>query len=346
MADFFNGGLTSGGTATSSTQLPAWLQNYTQGVAGKAIDIANRPYQTYPGQRLADFTPDQNTSFNAIRANQGNWKPALNTANDNISAAGQYGKAAQSSVAGDAQKWGNNWQSYMSPYTSAVTNEISRLGNQNLNENLIPSVQDKFLGSGQFGSTRNADILGRTVRDAQADISGKQAQALESGYGTSANIFNSDANRQQQQQQLQAQTNLGAGALSNNSAQIGNTLANTTSNLSSQDANALYGIGAKQQALNQAGLDIGYQDFQNQRDYDKNNLNWLTGVANGLPRPGQTTTSSAQTPSTSAASYLTAGAGLMNKYYPDWLSGLSNGSSPSSSPATFGYDGIKDLVGL
>lgn len=339
MADFFNGGLTSAGTSTASTQLPAWLQNYSQGVANKAISIADRPYQAYPGQRLADFTTDQNTAFNAVRANQGNYQPLLNTASNNISNAGQYGKAAQDAVAGNAQTWGNNWQSYMSPYTSAVTNEIARLGNQNLNENLIPSVQDKFLGSGQFGSTRNADILGRTIRDAQADISGKQAQALESGYSTGSNIFNQDANRQQQQQSLQAQTNLGAGNLANNSAQIGNTLANTTANLGLQDANALYGMGAKQQGLNQQGLDIGYQDFQNQRDYDKNNLSWLTNIAGALPKPGQTITTSAQTPSTSAASYLTAAGGLMNKYYPNWLTSLSGSSGGN-------YDDIKDIVGL
>lgn len=145
-------------------------------------------------------------------------KLAQNTLDSSMGFAQGAGDAANSAVAGPAQSWTNNWQQYMSPYTENVVNEIARSGNQNLMENIMPEVQSSFIGSGQFGSTRNADIMARAVRDAQTGISDKQSQALQSGYTTGANIFGQDAARAQQQQQMQSQTALGAGQLGANTA--------------------------------------------------------------------------------------------------------------------------------
>jgi hypothetical protein len=370
-------------TSSSVGQLPPWLQNFEQGVAGKALSIANQGYIPYPGQRLAGFTPDQQRAFSTIEGAQGNWQPELNQASSiasgiypsamgGVGAGQQYGSnavygvnsgvnnanrlaqgggaAAMSSVAGPAQTWGNNWQQYMSPYTQSVVNEIGRLGNRNLMENILPNVQSQFIGSGQFGSSRNADILGRAVRDTQDDITGKQQQALESGYGTAAGIFGQDASRQQQQQQMQSQAALGAGQLGANTAlsgagQIGSTnlgagnlatsgaqtganiglgaagqlggLAQMRQGMTSNDAAALGSAGQMQQNLQQQGLDIGYQDFLNQRDWDRNNLNWMTGLIRGIPMQ-QSVTQSSNAPLPGAAygpsglSYVNSGLGLWN----------------------------------
>lgn len=110
-------------------------------------------------------------------------------------------------------RWPSHMQEYMSPYTQAVTQEIARLGNQNLQENILPGVNSTFTGQGQFGSTRNADFMNRALRDAQREILGRQSQALESGYGTSANIFGADEGRSLQAQQGTASNLLGLGNL-------------------------------------------------------------------------------------------------------------------------------------
>lgn len=324
-------------TATNSSisqqVLPDWYNQYVQGIAGKATQVANAGYQAYPGQQLADFTPDQLAAQQSIRDSQGNWKGniaqaggilngAMGDVNNRLGQGAQYGQTATQAVAGPAQSWTNNFQQYMSPYTSQVVNEIGRLGNQNLQENLLPSVQNQFLGSGQFGSTRNADILGRTVRDTQAGITGQQSNALQSGYGTSAGIFANDANRQQQQQALQAQTNLGAGNLSNSAAGIGanaatgiagglSGLAAQQSNLSAADAQRLAASGAQQQGLAQQGLDLNYQNFQNQANYDRNQVGYLSGALNGLTIPmGQVNTNN-----TSGPSYGTSPLQWINSLY-------------------------------
>lgn len=412
-------------TQTSVGQIPQWLSDYQAGIAGKAVGIAGQGYTPYPGQRLAGFTPDQNSAFKLVKDNIGDWSPELNSAraytqsslngmNDRLGQAAGYGSGAvgaagaaagnanqiaqgagtnanqiagntwntatgiaqnagnmaNSAVSGNAQNWTDNWQQYMSPFTQNVVNEIGRLGNRNLMENIVPQVQNQFLGAGQFGSTRNADILGRSIRDAQADISGRQAQALESGYGTAANIFGADAGRQQQQQQLQAQTALGAGNLGANTATTagslgaqtalgaGNLGANTAisggnlvsnanisagqlanqgaqigangqlqagqqlgalgqlrQNLGMNDANALGNVGALQQQLAQKGLDIGYEDFINQRDWDRNQLSWLSGMTKNNVVP-QSSTQTSSAPLQGAAygpstlDYINSAAGL------------------------------------
>ena len=85
---------------------------------------------------------------------------------------------------------------YMSPYQSGVVDEIGRLGSRNLTENILPKINDTFIGSGQFGSDRNANTIGKAIRDTSRDIAGQQSAALQAGYGQAGQLFTSDANRQ------------------------------------------------------------------------------------------------------------------------------------------------------
>lgn len=105
-----------------------------------------------------------------------------------LSAAAPYLSAASGTAPG-------NIASYMSPYISGVTDRIAELGGRNLSENLLPALSDDFIRSGQYGSTRQRDLVGRALRDTQESILGQQAQALESGYGQAGQLYESDAAR-------------------------------------------------------------------------------------------------------------------------------------------------------
>lgn len=305
----FNGTAPQDVTSTIGGQsnLPDWYQEIIRGIASKGTDIADRGYQTYPGQRIAGFNQDQSGSFQDVRDMQGAWQPSMQGAYDAANQAlptssaflnqgATYGQNAVDATGGNAQNWTNNYQQYMSPYTQSVVGEIGRLGNQNLNENILHGVNDSFIGSGGFGSDRNADMIGRSIRDAQTNISGLQSQALENGYSTSANIFGQDANRQQQQQQLQANTSLQAGQMANSGAQIGSNAATQAAqqygalgqlgqNLGYQDASALGTIGGAQQGLQQQGYDTGYNEFQNQQNWDWGQLNNENSLLRGMQLP-------------------------------------------------------------
>lgn len=51
--------------------------------------------------------------------------------------------------------------------------------------------------------------------------------------------------------------------------------------------NAQMGVGQQQQALTQQQMDIAYQDFINQRDYGKQQANWMAGLLHGTPTTAQ-----------------------------------------------------------
>lgn len=298
---------------SSTSDMPDWYQEYIRGIAGKGTQIAGQGYQPYEGQRIADFNDTQRQAFDQVGANQGNWKPNVDaataaagtiqpTAQAGLNQAGQYGAGAVQAASGAPQQWTQNWQQYMSPYTQSVTDEIARLGNRNFSENIMPAVGSSFVGSGQFGSTRNAEIMGRAARDTQADITGQQSQALQAGYGTANNAFNADATRAQQGQQLAANTGIQAGQLATTGAQVGSAAADTAAQrlgalgqlgqtLGSNDAAALGAVGGQQQQQEQTGYDTAYNEFNNQKNYDWTNLNNLSSLVRGQQLPtGQTTT--------------------------------------------------------
>lgn len=286
------------GTSTnaSASNVPDWYSDYIRGIAGKGVELAgNAQDGQIPQQSIADFTPDQVAAFQQVRDNQGSWRPGMAQAGQTVqgavdSAQGAAG-AANAAVAGPSKNWTDpgTQSAYMSPYTSSVVNEIARLGNQNFNENIMPQINASMIGSGQFGSTRNAANLGNAARDTEQNIMGQQASALESGYSTAGNLFNQDAARAQQQQQMQGQTALGAGQLAATTGlqagQQQGALAQAGSALGMQDAQGMQAIGQQQQQLQQTGLDTDYNNLVAQQQYGWNNLNNLNTIIRGAQLP-------------------------------------------------------------
>lgn len=288
--------VTTGGVSTNG--LPEWYQEYLRGTAGKAVELAGQSGSNpVPQQAVAGFSPDQLAAFQGVRNNQGVWQPYLNSAAAATGAmaptvGGMVGQAQQA-VSGPAATFPANFQQYMSPYTMGVVNEIGRLGNLNFEENIMPAVNRAMTGAGQFGSTRNAEMLGRAARNTQLGITGQQAQALEAGYGTSANIFGQDAARQQQQQQMQGSAALqGASTMGNalsTSAQQFGALGQGFSALGLADAQALGAAGKEQQALNQAGYDTAYNNQVLGNQYDWSTLNNMNSILRGVQLPATQT---------------------------------------------------------
>lgn len=272
-------------SATSTTSVPDWMQEYIKADLGKANSIASSPYQSYTGPRVAGLTADQNTAYSNIASNQGNWQPALTQAQN------------QTTAASNPALNQSDFNSYLSPYIGGVLNNISTLGARNLSENLLPQVNSSFTGSGQWGSSRNAQFTGNAVRDTQDSILQQQASALQQSYTDAMSNYQQGQNRSLQGA---AQT----GALAQQQQQQG-----------LQDAAALEASGQAQQAQTQKNYDQGYQDFTDQRDYDKNNTNWIMSLLQGTPQQSSTTSTSTGPGSTfqpSGLATIAGGLSLLN----------------------------------
>jgi len=251
----------------SAVQLPAWLQEYTRGLAGQATAVAGEAYQPYTSPtnsttygedagRIAGFTPAQQQAQQQIVDSQGNYQPYLDKASQTVPEA---------------------VGAYMSPYTDSVVNRIAQLGQRNLSENLLPQVNSTFTGAGQFGSTRNADFTNRAVRDANESILGQQSTALQAGYTQAQNTALSDLQRQQ-------------------------SLAQTTQQLGLQQAGALETVGQTQQAQQQQNMNLAQTDYTNQLNYPKTQLSFLSDIIRG--QPTSTTSYAAVTNPTASTAQL------------------------------------------
>jgi hypothetical protein len=195
----------------------------------------------------------------------------------------------------------SNIGQYMNPYTEQVVNRIGELGTRNLTENLLPAVEGRYIQAGQLGFGGRGGLGGtpsgmmtdtaRAVRDTSADILGRQAEALQSGYTQAAGLAGTDLSRfgtlagtagdlarTQQQQQLAA-----SGALS--------SLGEQAQTLGLTGANAIGGVGALQQQQGQRNLDVAYADFLRQQGYPQEQLDRMVktmgGVATAIPSATQ-----------------------------------------------------------
>lgn len=370
-------------SSATNKDLPAWYQQYTQnlGTQGMGIAQANNS-QPLPAQSVAGFNKDQADAFANVRDNQKLWQPYMNAgmeANNQIpgtaakfidyaqgavgapamttsNAVQPWAQGAQDAASGSAQDWTSNVSKYMSPYTTAVVDNIARLGKNNWEDTIMPGVNASMIGSGQFGSTRNADILTRAGNRAADDITGQQSNALQAGYTGAAGIFANDANRAQQQQSLQASTALAGGnmmqgslaadaariqqqgklqadtALSgasgavnaiNTSADNMGALAKTYQDLNNTDAQSLLNIGNQQQTLQQKGYDAAYANANFARTDPWTQLQNAHGVVNGVQLPNSVT----QTANGPANSYSASPiSGALSAYY------LAQGLSATGQP--------------
>jgi hypothetical protein len=221
--------------------------------------------------------------------------------------AGLVGQAGQQFNQGD-------FSQFMSPYTEGVVNRIAQLGQRNLSENLLPSLNANFISSGNFGSSQNSDFTQRAVRDTNESIMGEQAKALESGFGTSMGAYQNAQNRQlaagqamgtlgAQSGQLGAtmgtlgtqQGALGAqmGVLGTEAGQLGQAggaLAKTRQDMQLRDAAALEQVGLDTRNQQQKQDDVNYGNFTEGRDWGRQMTQGASGIAQGYTPPSTTTT--------------------------------------------------------
>lgn len=292
---FFGGTAPTAATsaaADSSSALPAWLQEYTRGLMAQVTGVYAQPYQQYNGPRLTninDYT-QATQGMNMSQQNVGSWQPAFNQAGQNLTTASQ---TAPQGV-----------QSYMNPYTDNVVDRIGQLGTRNLTEQLLPQVNSTFTGAGQFGSTRNADFTNRAIRDVNDNILGQQNQALQTGYQNAIQNFGNDMTR--------------LGTLAGQQQQYGQNL----SNMGQQDATTLYNLGNLQKNQDQQSYDLGYNQFLEQRDYPKSQLEFMNSLVRGIaptktytsqtPLPTSASSSISPSPLSAIGSALSGGASLSN----------------------------------
>jgi hypothetical protein len=178
---------------------------------------------------------------------------------------------------------------YMSPYMNSVIEQQKNAALRDYNEGRA-SRDTQAINAGAFGGYRDAIQQGVAQRGLANRMNEIDSSGRQQAFTNAQQQYNADraasigAQTTTEQQRLQAAqyglagANLGLqagaqmGAL--NAQQQGLTLA---------QAQALNAQGTAQQNLQQRELDTAYQDFINQRDYDKNQISYMSNILRGVP---------------------------------------------------------------
>ena len=234
----------------SQTNIPPELMPYATKVLGNAqnlTDINQNPYQTYQGNRVADFNPLQNQAFsnvagmttnagtgNAMNQTQDAYNRSANAGQYNAQNFGnQYGSGPQFQNMGlgylaanapqlnqyqmgpasqvNSQNFGQqSAQDYMSPYQQNVTDFQKQEAVKDYSR-ALPGMGAKAAGAGAFGGTRHALTAAEGQRNLQTQLGGIQAAGSQNAYQNAQQQFNADQARRQQAQMSNQQAGLTVG---------------------------------------------------------------------------------------------------------------------------------------
>lgn len=257
----------------TQTSIPEYARPYVERMLGKAEAITNAPYQAYGGERIAGFTPMQQQAMQGVANLQPSKQLGIGTQMAGLGSMGALGAGNQYNMMATnpyAQ------QAFMSPYIQNALNpqmmEAQRQSDIMAQKNNAQAVQ-----AGAFGGGRQAIVDAERQRNL--------GQNLANIYGTGMqNAFQ----QAQQAQQFGATLGLQGNQAAIQGAQTLGQLGQTQFGQQKDILNAQMNAGAQQQGLQQQKLQQQYQDFLNQKGYDRQNISFMSDVLRGVPL-GQST---------------------------------------------------------
>ena len=266
-------------STVSNTSIPTWVSEGGERLFNQASALAERPFEAYTGPRVADFTPDTQSAFAGVRANQGAYQPQLAEAGALTTQAGKsFDQAA--------------YEQYANPFQQNVTDMAGREMNRQYDQALL-GQNAQARQAGAFGGSRHGILNAENERNRMQNMADLQFRGAQQGFQNAQQMFGTD-----QARALQAGSQ--AGQLGSLQSQMGY-----------QDAQALQGIGSQQQALEQQSVDAAYGDYLEQREYPFRQTNFALGALRGTPYETRTESTGTGTSTQLAPSILGQAGGAL-----------------------------------
>ena len=273
------------GQTTQTQQLDPAQQAMLREVYGQGRTLAAQPFVPYTGARVAGFSPDQLRAFQATRG-------LFETGMQYDPMAGLAG-LAQAPTPSLLQ---TDIGAYQSPYTQQVID--TTLGDIRRQQDIAQRrAQESAIRAGAFGGSRSAIMEAEATRPYIQEAARTAAGLRQAGFGQALGAAESDLERQMRGRQFQA--GLLGGLQAEQAARLGQ----------------LGQIGLQQQALQQAALDVPYQEFQRALAYGPQQIG-LLGQAMAPTTAGQTQQQKTGTGDILGGAAQLAGAALMGGMNP------------------------------
>ena len=262
------GGSQPTNTTQTTTTIPQYARPTVERMIGKAEAVSNEGYKPYGGERIAQFTPLQQQSFDAA----GRLGPAAQIGQGSQFAgiSGLQGLGAGQQYAQQATSPGA-MNAYMSPFIqNALDPQMREAARRSGMEG--QAQQAMAAQRGAFGGSRSALMeteRQRNLGQLQSDIYGKGMQSA--------------FEQAQRAQQFGADLGLRGAGLGLQAAGTLGQLGQTQFGQEEAAMRAKGAAGAQQQAREQQRLSQDYQDFMDEKNYEKQQLSFLSDILRGVP---------------------------------------------------------------
>jgi len=296
-------------TQVTEVKLPQWVEDAAKSNVEFANEIASREYDPYTGQRVAGTSAGTNKAYGYLNsaidqggAGAASYASSTKALDDLLANPITASKVKSSNVTADKVKAGMitdlNRDAYMNPFIENVEEKALGALDRSRVQSLMQN-SEKAKQASAFGGSRSAIVDAVTNAEAANNAGLLSAGLRKEAFDTASGLMTSDLNRKLTADTGNADRRLAADSgnadrklradTSNQSAQLGADTANASNRLSA--ASQYKGIGDSQQAamaqnygmLSQAGiqqqmqqqreLDAAYAAWEDEKNFDIENLN-------------------------------------------------------------------------
>ena len=274
-------------TGSTNTQgLADFAAPYITGYLGKAQALSDSPYQVYQGPLTAGQSNLQNTAFTGLGSLTvpSSISDAAKTAGGFATQAGNlsYTPTTQSFDATQAQN-------YMNPYLQASLNpqldEARRQSQITQQQNAAKMTQ-----AGAFGGGRQAIMDAETQRNLGTNLANITGQGYNTAFTNAQQQFNADQQRKMQEAQYGATYGLQGLQAGMQGAQTQGSLGQIQNQAQLGNLNAQLAGGAQQRGIESEGIGADLSEFEKQRQYPYQQVQFLRDMISGLPTGSVTNT--------------------------------------------------------
>lgn len=276
-------------TTVSTNDPPAWSTGYFQQALNQAGQLSQRPYIGYGGPTVAGFSQDQEDAFTMNRANVAQNGQTQANANDYVNRAigGEY---ANPYIGQTNQYAGDN------PYLSGMIDSANRDITQRYTDSTLPTQLAQFSAGGAYGGSAMQQALSQGQQNLAQQLSDTNYQYRNADYDRQAQLAESALNRNSSLYNQDQQFRQSALGFLPQLQQMGYN-----------DSNQLLKQGSMQQLLNQQAIDDDRSQFNDWRDWDKNNNSILTNALNSIRGGSSSNTTTGDNPNYTSAGQNAAG---------------------------------------
>ena len=208
-------------------------------------------FQTFEGPRIAGFTPEEQAAMTGIAGLVGSGAKYFDSATDLAKGLGEQFTA-------------DTAQSYMNPYQQAVVDVEKRKAREDFSQTM-QDIGTKAVGAGGFGGSRQAILEGEATSDLGQRLSDIQSIGQKQAFDQARKAFEAQKARER----------LSGSALA--------SLGQQAPQQALKELTALSGVGEAGRGMNQAQMDLAYQDFIDRQKFPEQTLGTYQSTLYGYP---------------------------------------------------------------